>query len=55
MINFLSFLRDVVWSSVFATLLVVAAIVSAFIAPAPIIPLTLGLAAITSAILSTRV
>jgi hypothetical protein len=55
MINFLSFLRDVVWSSVFATLFAIAAIVMAFIDPSSTIPLVLGSAAITSAILSTRV
>ena len=49
-------IRDIVWSSVFAVVLSIAAVVVAIIAPdAVALVLSLGLGAVTSALLAQRV
>lgn len=54
MIKLLSFLRDVVWSAVFAQILYLGSIAVAFTGNLPL-TLALALGAIASAILATRV
>lgn len=46
------FLRSIVWSTVFALLLIAASIISLIIAPNSLAPLTLGAGAIALSILS---
>lgn len=48
------FLRSIIWTSVLSIVFSAAAVVTAFTASTPTIPTTLGLAALTLAVLSPR-